>query len=76
MMHIKAFSQGKSVPSSRFRIEDYTLPLKQKDITKDVNSLYYLSNGKMLSEFNKQRLINIKKLSIIISRINNIVLFS
>ena len=50
--------------------------LKQKDITKDDNSLYYLSNGKMLSEFNKQRLINIKKLSVIISRINNIVFFS
>ena len=50
--------------------------LKQKDITKDGNSLYYLSNGKMLSEFNKQRLINIKKLSAIISRINNIVFFA
>ena len=50
--------------------------LKQKDITKDVGSLYYLSNGKMLSEFNKQRLINIKKLSHIISRINNIIFFS
>ena len=50
--------------------------LKQKDIIKDGNSLYYLSSGKMLSEFNKQRLINIKKLSHIISRINNIVFFS
>ena len=50
--------------------------LKQKDIIKDGNSLYYLSNGKMLTEFNKQRLINIKNLSQIISRINNIVFFS
>ena len=50
--------------------------LKQKDIIKDGNSLYYLSNGKMLVEFNKQRLIKIKKLSHIISRINNIVFFS
>ena len=50
--------------------------LKQKDIIKDGNSLYYLSNGKMLREFNKQRLINIKNLSQIISRINNIVFFS
>ena len=50
--------------------------LKQKDIIKDGNSLYYLSNGKMLVEFNKQRLINIKNLSHIISRINNIVFFS
>ena len=50
--------------------------LKQKDIIKDGNSLYYLSNGKMLVEFNKQRLINIKNLSQIISRINNIVFFS
>ena len=50
--------------------------LNQKDITKDGNNLYYLSNGKMLVEFNKQRLINIKKLSRIISRINNIVFFS
>ena len=50
--------------------------LKQKDIIKDGNGLYYLSNGKMLTEFNKQRLINIKNLSQIISRINNIVFFS
>ena len=50
--------------------------LNQKDITKDGNNLYYLSSGKMLTEFNKQRLINIKKLSHIISRINNIVFFS
>ena len=50
--------------------------LNQKDITKDRSSLYYLSNGKLLLDFNKQRLINIKKLSTIISRINNIIFFS
>ena len=50
--------------------------LKQKDIFKDPNNLYYISKGKLLTELNKQRLINIKKLSSIISRINNIVFFS
>tara|TARA_Y100000590_G_scaffold355716_1_gene409607 strand:+ start:1336 stop:2307 length:972 start_codon:yes stop_codon:yes gene_type:complete len=50
--------------------------LKDKNITKDMNSLYYLANGELLVEFNKQRLINIKNLSGIISRINNIVFFS
>ena len=50
--------------------------LKQKDIFKDSNNLYYISKGKLLSELNKQRLINIKNLSAIISRINNIVFFS
>ncbi len=50
--------------------------LKQKNIYKDENNLYYLVNGKLLSEFNKQRLINIKNLSKVISRINNIVFFS
>ena len=50
--------------------------LKQKDIYKDKNNLYYLIDGKLFSELNKQRLINIKKLSQIISRINNIVFFS
>tara|TARA_B100001113_G_scaffold352875_1_gene355422 strand:+ start:1712 stop:2683 length:972 start_codon:yes stop_codon:yes gene_type:complete len=50
--------------------------LKQKDIMKDNKNLYYLLNGKLLTEFNKQRLINIKNLSGIISRINNIVFFS
>ena len=50
--------------------------LKQKNIYKDPNNLYYISKGKLLSELNKQRLINIKKLSSIISRINNIVFFS
>ncbi len=50
--------------------------LKQNDITRDNDSLYYLVNGKMVKEFNKQRLINIKKLSRIISKINNIVFFS
>ena len=57
-------------------IRKLNLLLKQKNIYKDENSLYYLMNGKLLSEFNKQRLINIKKLSVIISRINNIVFFS
>ena len=50
--------------------------LKQEDIYKDKNNLYYISDGKLFSELNKQRLINIKKLSHIISRINNIVFFS
>ncbi len=50
--------------------------LKQKDIFKDPNNLYYISKGKLLTELNKQRLINIKNLSAIISRINNIVFFS
>ena len=50
--------------------------LKQKDIFKDSSNLYYISKGKLLTELNKQRLINIKKLSSIISRINNIVFFS
>ncbi len=50
--------------------------LKQKDIMKDNKNLYYLLNGKLLTAFNKQRLINIKNLSGIISRINNIVFFS
>ena len=50
--------------------------LKQKDIYKDSSNLYYLTNGKLFSELNKQRLINIKKLSNTISRINNIIFFS
>ncbi len=50
--------------------------LKQKDIIKDENNLYYITNGKLFSELNKQRLINIKKLSSVISRINNIIFFS
>ena len=50
--------------------------LKQKNIYKDPNNLYYISKGKLLTELNKQRLINIKNLSAIISRINNIVFFS
>ena len=50
--------------------------LKSKDIMKDDKNLYYLLNGKLLTQFNKQRLINIKNLSAIISRINNIVFFS
>ena len=50
--------------------------LKQKDIFKDKKNLYYLTDGKLFSELNKQRLINIKKLTSIISRINNIIFFS
>ena len=50
--------------------------LKQKDIYKDNNNLYYITNGRLFAELNKQRLLNIKKLSHIISRINNIVFFS
>ena len=50
--------------------------LKQQDIYKDKNNLYYITGGKLFTELNKQRLINIKKLSHIISRINNIVFFS
>ena len=50
--------------------------LKQKDIYKDKNNLYYITEGKLITELNKQRLNNIKELSSIISRINNIVFFS
>ena len=50
--------------------------LKQKDIYKDKNNLYYLMQGKIITEFDKHRLINIRNLSSIISRINNIIFFS
>ena len=50
--------------------------LKQKDIHKDSSNLYYISNGKLFNELNKLRLLNIKKLSSTISRINNIIFFS
>ena len=50
--------------------------LKQNNIFKDDSNLYYVSKGKLLTELNKQRLINIKKLSTVISRINNIIFFS
>jgi len=50
--------------------------LKQKDIFKDENNLYYITDGKLFSELNKQRLLNIKNLSHTISRINNIIFFS
>ena len=50
--------------------------LNQKDIYKDEDNLYYITEGKLITELNKQRLNNIKELSSIISRINNIVLFS
>ena len=49
---------------------------KQKDIFKDDRNLYYIRGGKLFAELNKQRLINIKKLTTIISRINNIIFFS
>ena len=50
--------------------------LKQKDIYKDINNLYYITEGKLITELNRQRLNNIKELTSIISRINNIVFFS
>tara|TARA_B100001540_G_scaffold192996_1_gene170079 strand:- start:19 stop:990 length:972 start_codon:yes stop_codon:yes gene_type:complete len=50
--------------------------LKQKDIYKDKDNLYYITEGKLITELNKHRLNNIKELSSIISRINNIVFFS
>ncbi len=50
--------------------------LKQKDIYKDKNNLYFITEGKLITELNKQRLNNIKELTSIISRINNIVFFS
>ena len=50
--------------------------LKQNDIYKDKDNLYYIKDGKLSSELNKKRLLNIKKLSAIISRINNIIFFS
>ena len=50
--------------------------LKQNDIFKDENNLYYMTKGKFVSELNKLRLNNIKELSTTISRINNIIFFS
>ena len=50
--------------------------LKQNDIFKDQNNLYYIAKGQLITKLNQQRLINIKKLSTIISRINNIIFFS
>ena len=50
--------------------------LKQKDIYKDNDNLYYITKGKLITELNKLRLYNIKSLSSIISRINNIIFFS
>ena len=50
--------------------------LKQKDIYKDNNNLYYVKEGKLISELNRYRLMNIKELTTIISRINNIIFFS
>ena len=50
--------------------------LKQNDILKDENNLYYITKGKFVSELNKLRLNNIKELSTTISRINNIIFFS
>jgi hypothetical protein len=50
--------------------------LKQKDIYKDKENLYYITEGKLITELNKQRLNNIKELSAVISRINNIIFFS
>ena len=50
--------------------------LKQKDIYKDNNNLYYITKGKLVAELNKLRLNNIRELSSVISKINNIVFFS
>ena len=50
--------------------------LKQNDIYKDNDNLYYITKGKLITELNKLRLNNIKSLSSIISRINNIIFFS
>ena len=50
--------------------------LKQKDIYKDNNNLYYITKGKLINELNRLRLNNIKELSSVISRINNIIFFS
>jgi len=50
--------------------------LKQKDIHKDDNNLYFIKEGKLTAELNKQRLNNMKELSSTISRINNIIFFS
>ena len=50
--------------------------LKQKDIYKDNNNLYYVKEGKLITELNRYRLMNIKELTTIISRINNIIFFS
>ena len=47
--------------------------LKQKDIYKDENNLYYMVKGKFSTNLNKQRLNNIEELSSTISRINNII---
>ena len=50
--------------------------LKQNDIFKDDNNLYYMTKGKFVSDLNKLRLNNIRELSTTISRINNIIFFS
>ncbi len=50
--------------------------LKQNDIFKDKDNLYYITDGKLFAELNKLRLLNIKKLTTTISRINNIIFFS
>jgi len=47
--------------------------LKQNDVYKDDNNLYYLTKGELSTSLNKQRLVNIRELSSIISRINNII---
>ena len=47
--------------------------LKQNDILKDKNSLYMIKKGKLSNKLNKQRLSNIRDLTSIVSRINNII---
>jgi len=50
--------------------------LKQKDAYKDEKNLYYMVKGKFSTSLNKQRLVNIKELSSVVSRINNIIFSS
>ncbi len=57
-------------------IRKLKIMLKQNDIYKDDKNLYYIKYGKLFAELNKLRLINIKKFSSTISRINNIIFFS
>ena len=71
MMHIKGFSQGRNVPSSRFRLEDYATPLKKYGITLEIlypfNSSYppesfYMKPYWLLNELihRKKQIRNIK----------------
>ena len=57
-------------------IRKLNILLKQNDIIKDDDNLYYITKGKFISNLNKLRLNNIKELSTTISKINNIIFFS